>query len=192
MDEYRVKIKIRNNYLLTAMETAGYPSAASLARASGVSITAVCSYLNLTRTPVLRGGLFSNAIKKIAVTLNCLPEQLFPERHLRDPLKKNGTEICVSSRQIEQLIENNSYNDITPQEQIVFNSELRDGLDKSLKLLTPREEKVLRMRFFGDCTYREVANDFKISWPRIRQIESRALQKLRHPSKSRELRQYIG
>jgi RNA polymerase sigma factor RpoD-like protein len=65
----------------------------------------------------------------------------------------------------------------------------------ALGTLTPREEKILRMRFGigeqSDHTLEEVGNDFCVTRERIRQIEAKALKKLRHPSRSRRLRSFI-
>ncbi len=63
-----------------------------------------------------------------------------------------------------------------------------------LSTLTPRQEKVLRMRFGieekADHTLEEVGQDFGITRERIRQIEAKALQRLRHPSRSKKLRSF--
>jgi RNA polymerase primary sigma factor len=60
-----------------------------------------------------------------------------------------------------------------------------------LATLTPREEKVLRMRFGigerSDHTLEEVGQDFEVTRERIRQIEAKALRKLRHPSRAKKL-----
>ena len=64
-----------------------------------------------------------------------------------------------------------------------------------LKTLTPREEKVIKMRFgVGDGsehTLEEVGQSFAVTRERIRQIEAKALRKLRHPSRSRKLRAFL-
>ena len=66
---------------------------------------------------------------------------------------------------------------------------------KVLATLTPREEKVLRMRFGigekADHTLEEVGQDFSVTRERIRQIEAKALRKLRHPTRSRKLKNFI-
>jgi RNA polymerase primary sigma factor len=72
---------------------------------------------------------------------------------------------------------------------------LAEQTRKSLATLTPREEKVLRMRFGigekADHTLEEVGKDFHVTRERIRQIEAKALRKLRHPTRSRKLKAFL-
>ena len=72
---------------------------------------------------------------------------------------------------------------------------LAEQTRKVLATLTPREEKVLRMRFGigekADHTLEEVGQDFTVTRERIRQIEAKALRKLRHPTRSRKLKSFI-
>jgi RNA polymerase primary sigma factor len=77
----------------------------------------------------------------------------------------------------------------------VINIDLAEQVDKVLGSLTPREERVLRMRFGigekSDHTLEEVGQDFEVTRERIRQIEAKALRKLRHPSRSKRLRTFM-
>jgi RNA polymerase primary sigma factor len=77
----------------------------------------------------------------------------------------------------------------------VINLNLKEQTDNVLKTLTPREEKVIKMRFgVGDGsehTLEEVGQNFAVTRERIRQIEAKALRKLRHPSRSRKLRAFL-
>ncbi len=83
---------------------------------------------------------------------------------------------------------------ISPSEAVI-NLNLSEQTRKVLATLTPREEKVLRMRFGvgekADHTLEEVGQDFDVTRERIRQIEAKALRKLRHPSRSKRLRIFI-
>jgi RNA polymerase primary sigma factor len=77
----------------------------------------------------------------------------------------------------------------------VISLNLSEQTRKVLSTLTPREEKVLRMRFGigekADHTLEEVGRDFEVTRERIRQIEAKALRKLRHPSRSKKLKAFI-
>jgi RNA polymerase primary sigma factor len=77
----------------------------------------------------------------------------------------------------------------------VIGFNLSERTRKVLTTLTPREEKVLRMRFGigekADHTLEEVGRDFDVTRERIRQIEAKALRKLRHPSRSKKLKSFI-
>jgi RNA polymerase primary sigma factor len=77
----------------------------------------------------------------------------------------------------------------------VINEDLKEKVREVLKTLTPREEKVLKMRFGIDVasehTLEEVGKDFSVTRERIRQIEVKALRKLRHPSRSKKLTSFI-
>ena len=72
---------------------------------------------------------------------------------------------------------------------------LNEQLMDVLSSLTPREEKVLRLRFGIDDgrqrTLEEVGKEFNVTRERIRQIEAKALRKLRHPSRSRRLKDFL-
>jgi RNA polymerase primary sigma factor len=83
---------------------------------------------------------------------------------------------------------------INPSEAVV-NMNLSETTTRVLSTLTPREEKVLRMRFGigekSDHTLEEVGRDFSVTRERIRQIEAKALRKLRHPSRAKKLRSFV-
>ena len=85
-------------------------------------------------------------------------------------------------------------NDFSPSDTVV-NNDLKERVREVLKTLTPREEKVLKMRFGIDVasehTLEEVGKDFSVTRERIRQIEVKALRKLRHPSRSKRLKSFF-
>ncbi|GAM09532.1 RNA polymerase sigma factor RpoD [Geobacter sp. OR-1] len=77
----------------------------------------------------------------------------------------------------------------------VIKANLSEQTARVLSTLTPREEKVLRMRFGigekSDHTLEEVGQDFEVTRERIRQIEAKALRKLRHPSRAKKLKSFV-
>jgi RNA polymerase primary sigma factor len=77
----------------------------------------------------------------------------------------------------------------------VINLNLREQTAQVLKTLSPREEKIVKMRFGledgSEHTLEEVGQNFAVTRERIRQIEAKALRKLRHPSRSHRLRAFI-
>lgn len=93
---------------------------------------------------------------------------------------------------IKDFIESDT--DVSPSE-AVASSDLKKRVREMLKTLSPREEKVIKMRFGIDVasehTLEEVGKDFSVTRERIRQIEVKALRKLRHPSRSKKLRAFF-
>ena len=84
---------------------------------------------------------------------------------------------------------------VKPIEAVILNN-LKDVTTRVLSTLTPREERVLRMRFGiginNDHTLEEVGQQFRVTRERIRQIEAKALRKLKHPTRSKKLRGFLN
>lgn len=93
---------------------------------------------------------------------------------------------------IKDFIENE--NEFSPADTVASN-DLKERVREVLKTLTPREEKVIKMRFGIDVasehTLEEVGKDFGVTRERVRQIEVKALRKLRHPSRSKKLQTFF-
>jgi RNA polymerase primary sigma factor len=127
--------------------------------------------------------------EELAKKLNVAPEKV------RQILKINKEPLSLETPVGEEgdsylgdLIEDQ--NAIQPIDAMI-QSHLRESTSRALALLTPREERIVRMRFglgmVSDHTLEEVGQQFSVTRERIRQIEAKALRKLRHPSRSRAL-----
>jgi RNA polymerase primary sigma factor len=86
--------------------------------------------------------------------------------------------------------------EITPSpSQLVYENMLRERVNEVLSTLSPREARILRLRFGLDndrpYTLEEVGQKFGLTRERIRQIEGKALRRLRHPCRARMLREYL-
>ena len=86
-------------------------------------------------------------------------------------------------------------NKIVRTQRLILSEFGREATTKILSTLTPREERVLRMRFGvgmnTDHTLEEVGLQFSVTRERIRQIEAKALRKLKHPSRSKQLKSFL-
>ena len=101
----------------------------------------------------------------------------------------------VGEEENTELLEFVPIEDEMSVEDIVMMRNLRESINEVLQTLTDREQKVLRLRFGMDDgrtrTLEEVGREFNVTRERIRQIEAKALRKLRHPSRSRKLKAYL-
>lgn len=193
MKEYRVKVTVRNNLLLTAIEEAGYKSQADFAKACELNNTAVNALVAMRMAPIGDRGDFIDAAKKIMEVLGACPTDLWTEEQLNLSLKRNTSERSYGKEELNLfmvkaadnlLIDFNIGKDIDEKE-------THDRVEYYLDSLTPRESKILRLRFGIDTdkehTLEEVADMFDVTKERIRQIEMKGLRKMRHPSRSDEL-----
>ena len=93
---------------------------------------------------------------------------------------------------ISDLIEDRAL--VSPAEAVI-NVNLKERTEQVLRSLSPREEKVVKMRFGledgSEHTLEEVGRVFAVTRERIRQIEAKALRKLRHPSRSKRLKSFV-
>jgi DNA-directed RNA polymerase sigma subunit (sigma70/sigma32) len=140
----------------------------------------------MTLSPIDTNGCLRVQAEKLCDVLGVLPDELWSAEQVR-PLERNWTELEMSSQEVVALI-GSSDEDVTA---IAYEKkEMGKVIDSALKTITQREEKIVRARFYEELTLEEVADRFGVTRERVRQIESRALRKLRHPKRSCELKQY--
>ena len=133
-------------------------------------------------TPEELGKKLGMPIEKVRKVLQIVKEPLSLETPIGDE----------EDSHLGDLIEDK--NAIPPIDAMI-QSNLRETTTHVLASLTPREERIVRMRFGlgmnGDHTLEEIGQQFSVTRERIRQIEAKALRKLKHPSRSRELRGFL-
>jgi RNA polymerase primary sigma factor len=133
-----------------------------------------------------------------------LPEEIAEEMGLSEDKVREIMKIAQEPVSLETPIgeeEDSHLGDFIPDDDVPAPAEaaaftlLKEQLIEVLDTLTPREEKVLRLRFGLDDgrarTLEEVGKEFNVTRERIRQIEAKALRKLRHPSRSKKLKDYL-
>jgi len=192
---YRVKITVRNNLLLTAMEQAGYRYVAEFAREIGYQSSRVGDLIGLREAPIKKDGAFSDMAKKIMEVLGAAPSDLWTTEQLNMRLEKNVWEDKYTTDTVKAILGGNIaqlegavYESAEKPEDQLNKKDLRAMLLQGLESLTPREKQVVLLRFGLDesreHTLEEVAQVMDITRERVRQIEAKAFRKLRDPSRT--------
>jgi RNA polymerase sigma factor (sigma-70 family) len=181
MKDYRLTIKVRNNRLLKAIEAVGGTPGGKWCAANGLGYSRVNDMVNMTSSPLTAEGELHRDAARLCEVLGKLPEDLWSNEQLY-PLEKNFSEMEMDHAQVVALLpqEQQSYlPDFSEFEQ----AQTKALVSKAVSTLTQREQKVLRMRFGDDLTLDECANRLDVTRERVRQIEAKALRKMRHPTR---------
>ena len=197
MDEYNVKVTVRNNLILKSIKDFGYTNLNKFAKATDISITGLYGLVNLMEPPIGVKGEFSKSAKELMEVLGACPSELWTDEQLTLRLNSNRTERVMSKEALQIELNSNARSliGLDYPEQEMVEEELKTIVSDRLDSLTPREADILRLRFGFDegsgRTLEEVGAIFKLSRERVRHIEAHALRKLRHPSRSDALAPYI-
>lgn len=191
MNDYRVNIKVRNNRILEAIERSGAESGGKWCAEKGLPYSAVNNLINMTASPILKAGHLTSTARNLCDALDKLPEDLWSDEQIR-PLEKNFTSLEMSHEQIMTLMPPEDTTYLTNFEHAIDSKKLVTVMAYATEGLTPQEQEVLKRRFFDDMTLEEVGHRLGVNKERVRQIEAKALRKMRHPSRSDELRAFIG
>ncbi len=187
MSDYRVRISVRNARLLRAIEQAGHRPGAQFAEAVGISYGgSLLPYLNLTRSPLTPDGLLRECAWALCDFLNASPSDLWSDAQLQ-PLEKNHSSIDLDADSVQALVCGTAATDPL---RLASHAQAGRIIQEALDSLTPREASVIRERFFAGSTLDEIAERMDITSVRVRQIETKALRKLR--SESRIPRELAG
>jgi RNA polymerase primary sigma factor len=190
MKEYRIDAKVRNNLILSRMEKMGFTSVAKFCSDHKIS-THLFSVINLKMSPLQLDGQYRHWILKTADLLQCSPEDLFSDVQLHSAIKSNRRMIEVNEAEMKFMLE--SKNELLL-EDMISKEQMNSKISESLETLLPREQEVLKMRFGIDGdekTLEECGKILNVNRERIRQIEARALRKLRNPLRAEPLRGFL-
>jgi len=133
-------------------------------------------------TPEELGNKVGMAVEKVRKVLQIVEEPLSLETPIGDEEESHLGDLIEDKNAIQPI-------------EAMIQSNLRETTTRILASLTPREERIVRMRFGlgmnSDHTLEEVGQQFSVTRERIRQIEAKAIRKLRHPSRSKVLRSFL-
>ena len=198
---YRVKITVRNNLLLTAMEQAGYRYVAEFAREIGYQSSRVGDLIGLREAPIKKDGTFTDMAKKIMEVLGAAPSDLWTVEQLNMRLEKNVWEDKYTTDTVKAILGGNVaqlegavYESVEKPDDQLSKKDLKAMLLQGLDTITPREKKVVLLRFGldvgGEHTLEEVAQIMNLTRERVRQIEAKALRKMRDPARSKHFKEH--
>lgn len=178
--DYYYKVRVYSGRIREAMAANGLSSAAALSRASGLKQQTVGEYLRMKLSPVTKSGEWRASAKALAKGLRVTEEMLWPE-HMRGSLANDVIEFMADSPArggLEGYLP--KYLGDSIDGEVVGDAEWDvDAVHRAIGGLSSREQAVIRGRFFKGKTLRVVGEDMGLSLQRVRQIESKALRKLR-------------
>lgn len=176
------KIRVEENFTVLELAAAANTSICTI---SGLQ-NGMFSPVALNNTSGKHKGSIKYVVERLCKILNATVGELFP-RYVCDI--KRGS--YLTSAQILNMSCGEYTNPKGTVDEKNEKKTLRKLIIKALATLTPREESVLRKRFIDGLTLESIGKRFNISRNRVRQIEAKALRKLRHPTRSRILKQFI-
>ena len=186
--DFRINIKVRNNRLIEAIEESGGQLGGKWCSANGLRYTSVNDLIRLKASPLAANKIdLSATAAKLCEVLNKSPNELWSD-DLIHPLVQNDIAVKLSAPELKQIVQ---YHENEPDKLFAI-SEMQDKVNDVVNDLDPREKEVIKMLFFDELTLEEVGERFDVTRERVRQIEARALRKLRHPSRTEELKSYLG
>lgn len=183
--DYRVTVKVRNNNLLLAIESAGYKAGMEFANILGKPYTELNNLINMTLSPLDRYGNARAIVQRLCVVLNKTFDELFCNSQL-EALQTNKSEVEMTAEQVYSMSLDSTINPL----EMIEHEEANDAVDAAMACLTPREREILRLRNGIDCqehTLVAIGGLWGLSVERVRQIEQKAMRKLRHPRNSAKL-----
>ena len=181
MKEARIEIRIKNKPLFDAVMSQ-YESMRKFCDALPVPYVEVSGLMTLRISPYLKDLTLSKTAQKIADHFFSEPEDLFPPALYK--VKQNKIIVEVGLQNID-------YRHATLITHGTVDKDVKDAIEKVLKTLPAREQAVIQRRYWEEKTYQEIGEELRISRSRVQQIEVKALRRLRHPSRSRQLAEII-
>jgi DNA-directed RNA polymerase sigma subunit (sigma70/sigma32) len=179
MSDYKLELRIKNGKLAKLMDDRGFRTAADLSRSTGVSPQELGDIINLRKSAYTRKGEVRATVQRLCDALLVSPEEIYPVDNLYSSLKNNKYEEYVLSQQMIRI----SNNDETMEQKYLDSEGAVLRIIGNADYLTDREKVIIEKRFNHDITYSELSNEMGVCTERVRQIEARALRKMRHKTR---------
>lgn len=191
MKDYRVEVKVKNNLLYTAIMS-NYKSVAEFCRIFALNPKEVGMFINMHEKSLYnKNDKLRPLVKKLCDSLGKSIGELFPPQYYLErnvAVREMDKEDLVSLESCPELLNLPAPDVMTDDTKL---DEMKDKLNVVISTLSPREQEVINSRYYDEETYHSIADRLGVVTERVRQIEKRALSKLRHPCRSKYLRSYL-
>jgi len=176
MSDYRIRVSIRNNRLLKAMEAKGFKSAAQFERSYGLRKYAMIGLVNGSRPPLNKKGEITPFVKEILDILEINITDAFTEKQLQG-FKKNTFTIEAKESQLMQLTSARK-----PLEMNLIESDVNKLVKTLLSTLPEKYQIAIQMNLFENKPLKDVADILKVSRARAQQIILKGINRLKTTS----------
>jgi RNA polymerase sigma factor (sigma-70 family) len=187
--DFRVEVRVKNARLYNAITDLGYKSCAAFCRDMNLSSTVVSEYVSMRRTPLNLMGdratldnnppMWKDSAIEIATCLGLSPEDLWPEQ-LQIKLERNTACIDMDAPQVARIMNNSK---TTIEHELDEKIDMIDAIQRYVGRLSDREREVIEKRYglngIGEHTLAEIADEQQVGRERIRQIEVKAIRKIK-------------
>jgi len=172
-EDFNIKVTVRNARLLEAIRKK-YESVADISRKMGQHHSTVNSLVTMKIKPINEKG-WTNLALDVAAMVGKEPENIWPKYMREIKLKKATAEVSMDLDSVKQIMADGSSEKSLSQ---------ISAIKKLSADLSPREERILQLRWIEDHTLEECGKIFGVSSERIRHIESKAFRKMKHTAKA--------
>lgn len=173
MSDYRIRVIIRNNRLLKAMEAKGFKSASQFERSYGFNNYAMINLINGSNSPLNKKGEIRPFVKEILDILEISITDAFTEKQLQG-FKKNSFTIEAKESQLMQLTSARK-----PLEMNLIESDVNKLIKNLLSTLPEKYQIAIQMHIFENKPFKDVADVLKVSKARAQQLVVKGINKLK-------------
>jgi len=185
--DFEVTVRVRNNQLKSRRDELGF-SQGQMAAAIGSCKQQYQGLESMRASPLNSKGQWRGIALALASFFDVMADDLFPSDVLG--IENNVATRTANASEI-MAITNGSSRIALPASRAYDNAELSACFSDALSTLSEKERTVINGRFYEDKTLEEIGQDLFLTRDAVRQIEEKALRKLRHPSRSKVLRPFV-
>lgn len=170
--DYKLSVKVENANIIKAITDAGYNVGGKFCDEIGISYSRLRHFINMQTTPLEEDGFFKQDVIRLCEVLNKSPSDLFTDEQLTETLETNKAELYLDKESLSAVLGGSELSN--------KRIEQAEVVDSLLEKLRDRERYVIDLLYVDGLTLEEAGEEMGVTAPRVRQIQQKALSKLRH------------